>query len=423
MSPSPGPSSVAALIDDHLELVLQLIREGRATTRPQLMAITGLSRKIVIQRVDLLLAMGLVREGPTVASTGGRPPGRLDFAAEAGCILAVELGATGLTAGLADLSGKVLASRQGQLPLFAPPREALQRVKSMFTRLLSEVTDRGPLRGIGVGVLGPVSPKGLTIDTIPGGGWSDFSVSEWLQPRYSVPVWVDNEVNMMALGESRRRPATEGQNLLYVKVSTGIGSGLISDGRLHRGAFGLAGELGHVTVSADRSLVCWCGNSGCLVTLASGRSIAKFGRTALRKGQSPYLEKVTARRITDAHVIAGGRAGDQACLAILNRAGEALGIAIAAATNVVNPAVVVIGGRVAGSAGPLLTDPVRRAVSEHTFGLATEQISIESSQTAREAGVSGAVLTVVEGLMTGTHLSAWHPDVGNGAGPGWASSS
>jgi predicted NBD/HSP70 family sugar kinase len=410
-TPTPAPPS-----DTHLEQVLRLIRERQATTRPALVHVTGLSRKVVIQRVDQLISMGLVREGAAAASTGGRPAGRLDFAADAGCILAVELGATGLTAGLGDMSGQLLESRERRLPFGARPEVVLKRAQDLFTRLLTNNPYRGPLRGIGVGVLGPVSPTGLTMDLVPDGGWSGFSVADWFADRYGVPVWVDNEVNMMAVGEARTRPEEQGRNLLYVKVSTGIGAGLISDGHLYRGASGVAGELGHMTISADRSLVCWCGNHGCLTTLASGRAIAKFGLTAMRKGQSPFLEGVTAGRVRDEHVIAGAHAGDDACLTIMSRAGEALGLAIAGATNLINPTLIVIGGRVGGDAATMLTEPVRDAVEAHTFPLATETLAIESAKDAYRAGVSGAVATVIDGLLTGSHLAAWQEDLEGEAG-------
>jgi predicted NBD/HSP70 family sugar kinase len=406
LSPSPsGPS------DTHLEQVLRLIRERQATTRPALVSVTGLSRKVVIQRVDQLISMGLVRDGAMAASTGGRPAGRLDFATDAGCVLAVELGATGMTAALGDLSGQLLESRERRLPFGARPEVVLTRVQNLFTHLLGHNPDRGPLRGIGVGVLGPVSPTGLTMDIVPHSGWSGFSVADWFSERYGVPVWVDNEVNMMALGESRQRPGQQGRNLLYVKVSTGVGAGLISDGHLNRGASGVAGELGHMTISGERSLVCWCGNFGCLNTLASGRAIAKFGLAAMRKGQSPFLEGVSVRRIRDEHVIAGAHAGDEACLRIVSRAGEALGQAVAGATNLINPALIVIGGRVGGAAGHLLTRPVREAVEGHTFPLATETLLVESSESAYQAGVSGAAATVIEGLLTGSQLLSWQADL------------
>ncbi|HET7476879.1 MAG TPA: ROK family protein [Dermatophilaceae bacterium] len=406
-----APPLSAKASDPHLEQVVRLIRERRATTRPALVQVSGLSRKIVVQRVDQLVAMGLVREGPTAVSTGGRPAVGLEFATDAGCVLAVELGATGMTAALADLSGQVLSSRNRRLPFGAAPGVALGRAKELFTKLLDGSSGRGPLRGIGVGVLGPVSPRGLTMELTPGGGWDAFSVAEWFGERYHVPVWVDNEVNLMAVGEAQRRQGEQGRNLLYVKVSSGVGAGLISDGRLYRGTSGVAGELGHMTISADRSLVCWCGNSGCLVTLASGRAIAKFGVAAMRKGQSPFLAGMPARQIRDEHVVAGAHAGDEACLAILNRAGEALGLAVAGATNLINPALIVIGGRVGGATRDLLTEPVRRAVEAHAFPLATESIVIESSASAYMAGVSGAALMVVEGLLTGSHLAAWQGDL------------
>lgn len=403
------PPPPAAVRDNHLDQVLRLIREGQATTRPELIHATRLSRKVVIQRVDQLIAMGLVTDGETTASTGGRPAGRLHFADRAGCVLVAELGGTGLTAALTDLSGRTLLQRTRPLPFPAPPRIVLHRVDEVFAGLLQEVNDRGPLRGIGVGVLGPVSPTGLAMDISVNPGWADFPVGDWFLGRYDVPVWVDNEVNLMAVGESRSRSDAAGHNLLYVKVSTGIGAGLITNGTLFRGASGVAGELGHMTITGARSNVCWCGNAGCVTTLASGRAISGFGTEARARGLSPYLDRITTKQVRDERVVAGAHAGDKACLKIMARAGEALGLAIAGATNLLNPAAIVIGGRIGGAAGPLLTEPVSRAVNDHAFPRATEMISIESSENAYAAGIFGAASTVVDGLLSGTRLATWDP--------------
>ncbi|GAB3260604.1 ROK family protein [Kineosporia babensis] len=400
-------SASPATSDAHLEQVVRLIRDRQATTRPALMNLTGLSRKIVIQRVDQLIAMGLVREGPAAASTGGRPAGQLDFAADAGCVLVVLLGATGMSAGLADLAGRVLKVRSSELPFGLQPEEALARARMEFAELLGDPARRGPLRGIGVGVLGPVSPKGLTMDTFPNSGWSAFSVGDWLSDSYGVPVWVDNEVNLMAIGESLSRTPQPAPSLLYVKVGSGIGAGLINDGRLYRGASGVAGEIGHLTVSADRSRVCWCGNHGCLTMFASGRAIVGLGIEARLSGASPYLEKLTPEQIRDVDVVAGAHAGDGACSQIIDRAAVSLGLAVAGATNLFNPALIVIGGRVATAAGELFTEPIRQAVDEHAFLLATADITIERSSGEEEVGVQGAASTVVEGLLSGDHLAGW----------------
>ncbi len=405
------PPPPAAARDHHLDQVLRLIREGQATTRPELIHATRLSRKVVIQRVDQLISMGLVTDGEASASTGGRPAGRLHFAGRAGCVLAVEFGGTGLTAALADLSGRLLLTRTRRLPFPAPPRVVLQRADGVFAGLLEDVVDRGPLRGIGVGVLGPVSPTGLAMDISVNPGWGDFPVGDWFFDRYGVPVWVDNEVNMMAVGESRSRTDAAGHNLLYVKVSTGVGAGLITNGTLFRGATGVAGELGHMTIAGARSNVCWCGNTGCVTTLASGRAISGFGTEARARGLSPYLDRITTKQVRDVQVVDGAHAGDKACLKIMTRAGEALGLAIAGATNLLNPAAIVIGGRIGGAAGPLLTEPVSEAVNDHAFPRATEMISIESSENAYTAGILGAASTVVDGLLSGTRLATWDPDL------------
>ncbi|MFV0430294.1 MAG: ROK family protein [Arachnia sp.] len=399
-------SSSLKSTDDHRETVLRLIRERSATTRPELVLLSGLTRKIVLQRVEQLIDVGLVKEDSVAASTGGRPAGRLRFAADAGCILTAVLGGTGFTVAIADLAGTPFRQHASPLPYALPAEQTLPRVEAAFHELLTDPgIERGPLRGIGVGVLGPVSPTGLTMDVMPKGGWEGFSVSQWFGKRHGVPVWVDNEVNMMALGEAHRRGSQSGHSVLYVKVSTGIGAGLISDRRLYRGATGVAGELAHVTVPGARSLTCWCGNSGCLSTLASGPAIAQFGEVSKQQGQSPYLENIPLVR--DRHVVAGAHAGDPACLQIMQRAGEALGLAVASATNLFNPGVIVIGGRVGGLASHLFVDPVRAAVQAHTFRLASQHIVIESSVDAHTAGVVGTAQMVIQGALSGDHLAAW----------------
>ena len=405
-----APQPPAAPSDPHLEQILRLIREGHATTRPELIHAASLSRKIVIQRVEQLVSMGLVTEGATAVSTGGRPASRLNFANHAGCVLAVELGATGLTAGLVDLSGRVLLQRVRKLPWPAPPSVVLNRAAEILRGLLEDVEQRGPVRGIGVGVCGAVSPNGLAMEFSNNKGWGGFPVGDWFVDRFGVPAWVDNEVNMMAVGESRSRTDAAGQDLLYVKVSTGIGASIISGGSLFRGTSGVAGELGHVTIPGARSLVCWCGNAGCATTLASGRAIAAFGTEARNKGQSPYLEGLPVRQIRDVHVVAGAHAGDRSCVKIMSRAGEALGLAIAGATNLMNPAAIVIGGRIGGLAGDLLTRPVRRAVELHAFPEATESLTIESSDKSYTAGVFGAASTAIDGLLSGMYLANWRLD-------------
>ncbi|MEV1085640.1 ROK family protein, partial [Streptomyces sp. NPDC050211] len=246
--------------------LLGIVRSGTAVTRPELIARSGLGRKLVTQRLGELLACGLLAEDGLAPSTGGRAPRRLRFGADAGRVLVAELGGDSVAVGLADLSGRLLAQRDERADVMAGPEGLLRRVEELFDALLAD-RDPGspPVWGVGIGVLGPVDARsGSPLPLPPMPAWADYPIRKRFEGRYDVPVWVDNEVNLMALGEHRGGLGQGVDDLVFVKVGTGIGAGVITGGRLCRGARGSAGEVGHLHVTDDDSIVCWCGRAGCL---------------------------------------------------------------------------------------------------------------------------------------------------------------
>ena len=343
------------------------MRLGRSGSRAELVARTGLSRGVVAQRVAELIDSGLLIEGDPGPSTGGRPPRPLSFRAHAGLLLVADLGATSIDVALTTLDGRILGHLVEPADIAAGPETVLHRVDVLFERLQASTAGLAPrVWAIGIGVPGPVEFRtGRSISPPIMPGWDGYPVRERFAARYGAPVWVDNDVNMLALGEWRSGIAAGYDNVVVVKVGTGIGAGVISDGRLHRGAQGAAGDVGHIQIAGARTVVCRCGNTGCLEAIAGGAALARDGEEAARSGRSNRLAAILDRSgsVTAEDVAVAASFGDPVALLLLQDAGRQVGAMLAAVVNFFNPALIVIGGGVARSGDALLAairETVRR---------------------------------------------------------------
>ena len=405
----PGPVAEETL--DALVAVLDEVRLGHSQSRSDLVAHTGLSRSIVAQRVAELLDRGLVVEGDPGPSTGGRPPRQLTFRADAGHVLVADLGATSIDVAITSLDGRVLGHHDEPASIADGPEVALGAGRGAVRRaaLVDARAARGGLWGIGIGVPGPVEySTGRPISPPIMPGWDGYPVRERLSARYGAPVWVDNDVNVLALGEWRSGIAAGHDNVIVVKVGTGIGAGIIADGRLHRGAQGSAGDVGHIQVSDNRDVVCRCGNVGCLEALAGGAAIARDGETAARDGRSLRLREALDRRgaVTAEDVARAASFGDPVAVELLQDAGRRIGSMLASVVNFFNPSLVVIGGGVAQSGDALLAS-IREAVYGRSLPLATRDLQIRRSSLGGLAGVIGASSMVVDQLFARESLARW----------------
>ena len=388
---------------DALVSILDEIRQARSRSRAELVARTGLSRGVVAQRVAELIELGLVVDDELGPSTGGRPPRQMSFRADAGHVLVADLGATSIDVAVTDLDGRILGHRDEPADIAAGPEACLQRVDELFAELTTAMRDLpGRLWGIGIGVPGPVefrSGRPVSPPIMP--GWDDYPVRERFVARYSAPVWVDNDVNVLALGEWRAGIAVGHDNVIVVKIGTGIGAGIISNGRIHRGAQGSAGDVGHIQVVDDTSIICRCGNVGCLEALAGGAAIGRDGEAAAREGRSDRLVAALDQhgRVTATDVARAASFGDPVSVALLQSAGRRVGLMLASVVNLFNPSLVVVGGGVAQSGDQLLA-AIRETVYRRSLPLATRELIIHRSSLGALAGVIGASSMVVEQLFS-----------------------
>ncbi|GAB2471983.1 ROK family protein [Streptosporangium sandarakinum] len=367
--------------------LLKILRDGQARTRAELVQLTGLARSTLGQRLDALVSQRWVVPAEEAISSGGRPAVAFTFNRSARVVLAADLGATHARVAVTDLGTEVLAERAAEVPIDRGPEETLHWLQRTFEEMLAESGHTtGEVCGIGVGLPGPVEhSSGRPVNPPIMPGWDGFPVPEWLGERLGAPVLVDNDVNIMALGEHwAARP--EADHLIFVKVGTGIGCGIISDRRLHRGAQGAAGDIGHIQVSPTLDVVCRCGNCGCLEAVASGAAVAARLREA-------GVEATGGRDI-----VRLVRSGNTQAVQLIRQAGREIGEVLASIVNFFNPSVIVVGGDVA-EAGEQILAGLREVIYSRSLPLATQHLTITASDLGDRAGVIGAAVMVIEHVL------------------------
>ncbi|MCK6212724.1 ROK family transcriptional regulator [Georgenia sp. EYE_87] len=383
--PAP-PSSAGSLF--------QLLRDGSPRTRAELAAVTGLARSTISARVEDLLSSKLVAPTGEAVSTGGRPPATFAFNPGARFVLAVDLGVSHARVAVTDLANRVLAEDMLDQSIAAGPVAVLDAVTDVALRLVDEVgRPLSDLAGVGIGLPGPVehdSGRPTSPPVMP--GWDRFDVPGYLRETFPVPILVDNDVNIMALGE-HEAVYPDIEDMIFLKIATGIGAGIISDGALQRGAQGAAGDLGHIAVPDGNTTSCTCGNVGCLEAVASGQAVAA------RLREQGYAVG------TNAELVELVRSGDRGAVQAVRQAGRHIGAVLAGCVNMLNPSVIVIGGVVA-AVGEHLLAGIRESVYSRSLPLATQHLRIVSSRTEGRAGVLGASTLVTQHALSPEGINA-----------------
>ena len=371
-------------------------------SRARLIEALNSSRGKISSEVARLIEKGLLAENGLAASEGGRRSLLLAIPPSAGLIAAVDIGATSIDVALTTLGSELIAHRGAPADVREGPLSILDRVKTLLSELIDEqATSPRDVLAIGVGVPGPVEQaSGLLMVPPIMPGWDRFPIRGAFAGEYAAPVFVDNDVNVMTLGEHWGGVAKGVADVIFVKIGTGIGSGIIVGGRLHRGAQGCAGDFGHICVDPDGPL-CSCGNIGCLEAMAAAPAIVLQAERCAREGESPPLMALLQEKgeLTMNEVGEAARRSDYCALTIIRRSGRLIGQTLASAVNVLNPSMIVIGGGVSRVGNALLAE-VRSAVYQRSLPLATRNLPIVMSELDDVAGVVGASVMAAEEVLS-----------------------
>jgi predicted NBD/HSP70 family sugar kinase len=376
--------------------VFALIRDGTATTRADIRHLTGLSRTAVAARVSSLTARGLVVERAEGSSTGGRPPTLLAFNAQAGVVLAAAIGRSRTQLAVCNLVGDILGSADVDQDIGTGPGDLMPDLVKRLEVLLGETGD-GDVLGIGLSLPGTVDQQRCcSLDSPIMSGWDGVDLRPYFGDFPGAPVMVDNDANVMALAErgGERRAIDD---LLLLKLSTGLGAGIIAGGALQRGAVGAAGEFGHNKTPAAAGLPCRCGDTGCLEAVASGWALV---RTLQQQGRA-------VGHIRD--VVELANRGDAEARRLIRDSGRHVGEVLAGAVNLLNPAMVVVGGDMAG-AYEVLVAGLRETLYGNATALATRVLQVAPSTHGDRSGVLGSATMILNRILSAEAID--RPEVG-----------
>lgn len=372
-------------------VVLDLIRSGAATTRTDLIDQLGWSRITLARRLDELLAASIIVVDGQRDSRGGRPAETFAVNRDGGILLAIDIGGSHTRVGVTDLVSTVLLEDEADIGFSESPDEVFSWATQVLDYLLKQLgRNRAEVRGIGVGVPGPVDSTTGRLSTPQHNPlWQDILVTDYLPSDLGAVVAVDRDVNIMAIGESRLG-WPEYQDLTVIKAGLGIGCGLVLDGRIYRGARGGAGDFGHQF--GHGIAPCICGRLGCLEAVASGYAIR---RELIARGYAIH---------TSADIVALARAGNSDAIDLLIAAGHEIGEALANVVGLLNPSAVVIGGNLAGAGGAFL-DAIRDALLRDAREFSRRGLVVAPSRLGHKAGVLGASLIAQDILFASDRIN------------------
>lgn len=384
----------------HQARLLALLRDGGPRSRAELGDLVHMSRSKVAVELDRLTELGLIENAGLAASRGGRRSGIVCLAPSLRFV-GIDIGATSIGVAVTDGELNIL----GRLSEPCDVRQGPDVVLGLALSLVAKLRDQGLLpevHGLGLGIPGPVSfREGVPVVPPIMPGWDRYPVREALGRELGCPVLVDNDVNIMAVGEQHAGSARSVDDFLFVKIGTGIGCGIVVDGGVYRGASGSAGDIGHIRVSANGP-TCACGNIGCLEAFFGGAALTRDALAAARSDTSPHLAARLAEagelRVED--VAQAMMAGDAAAMRLVRAGGQRVGQVLASLVSFFNPGLIVLGGSVPGLLGHPLLAEIRSVVYRQSLPLATGNLPIVLSELRDSAGIIGATRFISDHIFS-----------------------
>lgn len=394
----------ARALDQAETNVLASIREFGPMSRADLGELLGYSRANVTAVLNHLLSLNILEERKLGESQGGRRPRMYGINGNLGFVIGVDIGATSLDLALADLNGNILERLSEPGDVREQPEVLLSRVTELIEVMLRKKNGRSEqVLAIGIGVPGPVQfDEGVLVAPPLMPAWESFPIRSFMNQHFTAAnVAVDNDVNVMAMGEARAGAGKGIENFIFLKIATGIGSGIFCHGDIYRGQDGAAGDVGHICIDYNGP-VCHCGNVGCVEIMAAGPAIAARGLEAAESGNSELLGVALAANdgvMTAEMVGDAAKSGDIAANEIIKTSGRMVGGMLAGLVNFFNPQMILIGGGVS-DIGIRYLSAIRQAVLRRSTALSTRHLRIEFSPLGKDAGVIGAIWLALDHIFT-----------------------
>ncbi len=386
------------------KLLIDLIRKYGEFSKADLVSFTDFSRTKITSCIDSLLSKNILVANHRTEYTGGRRSKKYSLNRNFGLVAGVDIGATSIDIGIADFTSRLLVRYSEPASVRDGPIRVLGSVCTILEKMLLEHNlNPDQLFGIGIGVPGPVDFSVGTLVSPPiMPGWDRYPIIQTIQQWFpATDVVVDNDVNVMALGEKYQGAGQEVDNLIFIKIGTGIGAGIIGEGKIYRGSSGCAGDIGHIGVSKTGPL-CHCGNKGCLEAIAAGPAIAERALNRALAGESAILlnyYEANGHVLRAEDVGSASREGDALAIEVIRESGQYIGDVLASLVNFYNPGMIVIGGGVS-NLGNLLLSSIRQAVLHRSLPLATRDLLIVFSEIGPDAGVIGAINLAMDHIFT-----------------------
>jgi N-acetylglucosamine repressor len=374
--------SRSLLRDLNVSLLIELVRRAGTVSRADLARQSRLSAPTVSNIVDKLIKRGIFNEVSLAPSSGGRPPVLLSIDPRAGYVIGIKLRADGLTTVVCDLDAQIVATRETEMSLVGNPAAAIQSIEQAVLRVLHDaVVPQAKVLGVGIGLPGIIDTDRGVCNYSHLLWWRDVDLAGPLRKRLGLPVWVDNDVNTLAVAEKWAGDAPDARDFVTLSVGRGIGLGIVIDRSIYRGANGAAGEFGHLIIEPGGAK-CECGRFGCLEAIV--------GESALRRSVGEKM----GRDVTRDELISLVNGGDPIASAVIENAGRRLGLAVANMMTLLNPELLIICGE-GTELGATFLDPIVAAVREQTFGDLGRAVEVKVQQWGDEAWAVGAATQVL----------------------------
>ncbi|NEI73605.1 ROK family protein [Rhizobium lusitanum] len=368
--------------------IFSLVATGVASSRAALLEASGLSRVTVTQRLNALLTAGLLRETEQTLPSGGRPTRVLAVRETMGVILVANIGETHIHLASMDLQPSIISQKTIEISASEAPAKTLEQLADSFSELLNKEDVAGRIVcGIGLSLPTPVDFKrGRVVGPSVLPRWDEFDIRGWLRNHFDAPIFVENDVNLMAIFEHRHNyPNVD--DMFFIKAGTGIGSGIITGGRIFRGAQGAAGDIGHIQFSSEDPPLCRCGKLGCVEARAGGWAIA---RDLSKRGFHAENARDVIKQVESSRPEA---------IMFVRRAGQTIGEVASDVVSILNPSLIVVGGTLA-QAGEFLLSGVRELVYQRCLPLATRELQIVLADPQRESALFGAAHLVMDDVFS-----------------------